>query len=155
MAKKKIKRTKQAITDSNEGYSVVSVILCDDVRREDNGKEILIGIYVGNMIVDTDVPALLPTFCIRIVIRWKEPGAHKVEGFIIAPNGNLIVKFGGDLVLPPGQNLSSASFKVSPFIIPAFGNYEIKIGTQESEAITVETFEVVKRQPSGDALAMK
>ena len=152
MAKKKVKT--KAITLAEE-YSVVSVITCDDIRREDNGKEILIGIYIGNITIDTDVPALLPTFCIRIVIRWKLPGSYKILGFIVAPDGNQIVKFGGDITIPPDQSLSSASFKISPFIIPAFGRYEIRMGTQESSAVTVETFEVVKRQPSGDAPAMK
>jgi hypothetical protein len=31
--------------------TVKHVVVCDDIRREDNGKEILIGVYSGGIIV--------------------------------------------------------------------------------------------------------
>lgn len=38
---------------------IVNCLICDDVRREDNGKELLIGVYSANMIV-SKFPAGLP-----------------------------------------------------------------------------------------------
>jgi hypothetical protein len=37
---------------------IISVLICDDVRREENGKEILIGVYSGDIIV-TRFPAAM------------------------------------------------------------------------------------------------
>lgn len=44
-------------------------IFCDDVRNEANGKQILIGVYNADMLVDS-FPILLPNF--SIVIRYQE-----------------------------------------------------------------------------------
>jgi hypothetical protein len=35
-----------------------SVIVCDDIRREDNGKAILIGVFLNDLIV-SEIPALI------------------------------------------------------------------------------------------------
>ena len=39
-------------------FTIESAIVCDDIRREDNGKAILIGVYFGDVIVPK-APALL------------------------------------------------------------------------------------------------
>jgi hypothetical protein len=39
-----------------------SVLICDDIRREDNGKEIYLGVYSGGIIVPF-VPFILPKLC--------------------------------------------------------------------------------------------
>ncbi len=50
------------------GYS----IFCDDIRHENNGKQILIGLYNADMLIDA-FPILLPTF--QVLIRYQErPG---------------------------------------------------------------------------------
>jgi hypothetical protein len=41
------------------GTDVHSVIICDDVRREQNGKDILIGVYSGDILVQ-NFPFILP-----------------------------------------------------------------------------------------------
>lgn len=45
-----------------------SVTICDDVRREDNGKEIHIGVYSGGIVVPV-VPFILPRLC--FVFRYQ------------------------------------------------------------------------------------
>ena len=42
-------------------------IFCDDIRNEDNGKAIFIGVYSGAMIVPS-FPTTLPSFCIALTI---------------------------------------------------------------------------------------
>jgi hypothetical protein len=41
-----------------ENFDVVNAIICDDIRREDNGKAILIGVYGSNIILQS-LPATL------------------------------------------------------------------------------------------------
>jgi hypothetical protein len=44
-------------------------IFCDDVRHENTGKQILIGVYNGDLVVES-LPALLPVF--NFVIHYRE-----------------------------------------------------------------------------------
>lgn len=39
-----------------DNVKIDSVLICDDIRREDNGKAILIGVYIGNITLSS-VPA--------------------------------------------------------------------------------------------------
>lgn len=47
------------------GYS----LFCDDIRQEDNGKQIIIGMYSGDLLA-TSFPILLPNF--RVLIHYQE-----------------------------------------------------------------------------------
>ena len=40
------------------GFKIESVLVCDDIRQEKNGKMILIGVYTGSIVVPT-IPAAL------------------------------------------------------------------------------------------------
>lgn len=53
------------------GLTATNVIICDDVRREPNGKEILIGVYSGDILVP-EVPTGLLLF-VWINILANEP----------------------------------------------------------------------------------
>jgi hypothetical protein len=53
-------------------------IFCDDIRKEDNGKLIFIGVYLGEMIFPDPPPFYLPTFTAFVTYResigeGKEP----------------------------------------------------------------------------------
>jgi hypothetical protein len=64
------------------GYS----IFCDDIRQENNGKQILIGLYTGDMLIDA-FPIQLPTF--QVLIRYQERPDESilpVKFVIIAPH---------------------------------------------------------------------
>ena len=43
-----------------------SVLFCDDIRQENNGKAIYIGIYTNGMLLGVPPPAALPSFAIAI-----------------------------------------------------------------------------------------
>jgi|GEM_PF-3543873 len=49
-------------------YKVESLMICDDVRSEANGKEIIIGLYKDEIIFDS-LPAMLPTLAFRVAVR--------------------------------------------------------------------------------------
>ena len=46
-------------------FKVISIVICDDIRREQNKKHILIGVYSGTIIVG-ELPAVLPRLFFRI-----------------------------------------------------------------------------------------
>jgi hypothetical protein len=71
-----------------------SVIFCDDIRVEANGKPILIGVYPTNL-----VPGALPqamSLSIWVRLRGVAPGAHMVH-FTIGANG--VTQFEGQAPL--------------------------------------------------------
>jgi hypothetical protein len=60
------------------GYS----IFCDDARQEDNGKQILIGVYSADMLVES-FPVLLPSF--RVLVQYQNESDLPVRLVITAP----------------------------------------------------------------------
>jgi hypothetical protein len=65
-------------------------VFCDDIRKEDNGKQILIGVYPFDL-----VPFSLPTqfsICIWCRVYGLEEGAHKLNAEI-SLNGSAINHF--------------------------------------------------------------
>lgn len=70
------------------GSRIRYAIICDDVRREDNGKFILIGVY-GSSILLPHFPASL-TLCALIALDVLEPGEFSFE---------MRIKFGRRLLL--------------------------------------------------------
>lgn len=47
-------------------------IICDDVRREDNGKLIILGVYMGAIVVP-QLPFVLPTLTIFSMLEGDRP----------------------------------------------------------------------------------
>jgi hypothetical protein len=46
---------------------IVSIVVCDDVRREENGKEILIGVYGSDIILDRFPGLVAPVFWVQMI----------------------------------------------------------------------------------------
>lgn len=74
---------------------VVSVILCDDVRKEITGKDILIGVYTGTM----NVPTYPATFPAALWVEIEPDGVGQIPGRvkIETPSGNPPIEFGFEL----------------------------------------------------------
>jgi hypothetical protein len=47
-------------------FKVRDVLVCDDIRTEDNGKQILIGVYTGNILLNEFPASLLLSFWIDV-----------------------------------------------------------------------------------------
>lgn len=74
---------------------VSTVIICDDVRKEISGKDILIGVYSGAV----NVPAYPTTFPAAFWIEIEPDGTGSIhcEFTIATPSGNPPMKVGFDL----------------------------------------------------------
>lgn len=78
---------------SASGFRVVSFIVCDDVRREANGKEILIGVYSRDILVQS-TPIVLPQLTFRIVLEIEKL-FEQFKLVIIQPNKEKLLEFSG------------------------------------------------------------
>ena len=61
-------------------------IFCDEIRTENNGKQIYIGIYKAEMLLGPSFPARLPSFSVIILYR-ERPGesSHPVRFAVFVP----------------------------------------------------------------------
>jgi hypothetical protein len=61
---------------SDAQFEVDAALICDDIRREDNGKAILIGVYAGDIVLSR-LPATIP------IALWLQgrasSGVHEVS----------------------------------------------------------------------------
>ena len=65
-------------TEKSPSLSILSAVVCDDVRAEDNGKELLIGVYSGTITVHA-IPSLpLPLRC-WINMKIEGPYATRLQ----------------------------------------------------------------------------
>jgi len=115
------------------------IVMCDDFRREDNGKILLIGMYVVDITVPS-IPFPFPTltfFCqlesdrpgtfrFSFRLRHEESGRTLAEGLGQAPVNDhrlpviMPVKIGGLLIQAPGLYTFSLEFDGQAPIVKTF-----------------------------------
>jgi hypothetical protein len=121
-------------------------LVCDDIRQENTGKFILVGLYTGQIGIP-HVPLTLPSlsffqvfecdrpgnFSFRIRLDHMETGQHVLEGM------------GMINVLKPGVGVAPVRF--GPLPVPAFGTYSLVV-TVENEPPIIFHFDFIMAQPS-------
>lgn len=105
-------------------YTVRSVIICDDVRKENNGKEILIGVYNEAVVVPT-IPFVLPTFCVRFSLKVEKEYFNFIQAQIRDPNERVVADVSGTLKIDNIKANASSSMRFAPLTIPTAGQYSI------------------------------
>ena len=75
--------TKEPIIDA------VNVVLCDDIRKENNAKDILIGVYSGDILVEKFPINLL--LALWVQFKTKGKGVAERELRVIDEDGKMIV----------------------------------------------------------------
>ncbi len=125
-------------------YRLVSVVLADDARKEDSGKDILIGIYSGS-IVAAKIPVVLPTFALWFEIRPNKTKYTNVAAKIQKPDGNDLARIQAELGFTTTAYNASFFFKLSPLIIETTGEHKIFLGMDE-ELEYISSFIVAKRE---------
>jgi len=113
---------------------VHNFIVCDDIRREDNGKAILTGVYLGNMIVP-GLPALLSKLSFYFTISGASPGQATLR--LYSPHRTLDrklpVEIANSAESEPGTRALGIS--ISPFIASEDGRYTVLLEFASGEKI--------------------
>lgn len=120
---------------------LIDWLICDDLRREDNGKLIYIGVYPVNEIVIGNAPMILPKLVVST--KWKtDKNVMKYEFTVSAPDGNVIAGAKGELPqVDQERKLAFVQFVISPFKIEEAGEYKIE-GTINEKKQKVGSFHV-------------
>lgn len=122
--------------------SLLLALLCDDVRIENNGKQILIGLFDKFNVVDFARP--LPTFHIFMKVGLESPTPVEMVIRIASLQGDFGSTLSGQL--QPDQNLDAATeryvatidLSINGIRVPRPGRYyvAITIGTTELQAVS-------------------
>lgn len=91
--------------------TIIAAVLCDDIRREDNGKDILIGAYSSTILVHALPSSPLPLMCwLSLII--KEPGSLHLSFRATDHNRNAI--FQHTINMGTDSDLGEGSFPLGP-----------------------------------------
>lgn len=124
-------------------WKVRSVLICDDIRTETTGKEILIGVYRGAVVVPT-APISLPSLALRI--EFGVTGVSEREDFetsirFLSPDKVEIFFASGmiDIIEPLEPAVISLTF--GPATFPKQGEYKIMM-TLFGQTKTISTLKL-------------
>jgi hypothetical protein len=114
-------------------------LICDDVRREDNGKLIIIGIYTGVVLVP-QLPLVMPAG-LTFFQGWESDRPGPVDLKIKLQHletGRVLIEARGGMNLP-GVGLMHAPLRLGPLQFQAFGAYTLSMEIEgQKEPVTVD-----------------
>lgn len=125
-------------------YEVTSSIVCEDVRIEGNGKEILIGVYNETIIVGA-MPYAFPKLCFRFTARVKKPDLLVCAYKLIDPHGNALVDYPVVPVSPYLVGEATIFGFVASVVFNAEGEYVASFGIGEPP---IPTMRFTVRKPT-------
>ena len=70
-------------------YTITSMIICDDVRQETSGKQTLVGVYAGELIVRS-FPVKFHQLCFRLGLRL-DGSKHHTATLLVKSRGGKVV----------------------------------------------------------------
>jgi hypothetical protein len=107
-------------------YKILSFMVCDDIRQEKSGKEILIGVYNDTMIVPA-LPAFMPQLSFRVKLQLEEAGEN-VSVSVNLPSGPAIFSHTAKI---PNQSVTEPTlmnFQLAGVSLPEYGRYTFSFG---------------------------
>jgi uncharacterized protein DUF6941 len=122
--------------DNNFTISPNYVIFCDDVRREDNGKLLFVGVYSGDAIVVASFPANLNmTFYVEFEMIGTGEAFCEYRA-VLFPDNSTVAKMAAKFGITEGKEKALGSFSFSletPMQIHKDGyiSFQYKIGDSE------------------------
>ena len=113
---------------------LLSSIICDDIRTEANGKDILIGCY-NNVIVLEKAPAKLPTLFFRLLFDQQPRGLVENTFSLYDPSGKMLFRSTSQIVVEHADDPFVVKIGGGPFELEKFGTYELRMLSGKSESV--------------------
>ena len=126
---------------------LIDVILCDEIRREDNGKFVFIGVYTGHVLVPR-LPFDLPT--LTFFTKWSAKAGESLDGCfeVYSPDGKLMYRL--DAPFEGGATLEGVrhfALAVRSFRFSQEGTYRLDHKPSGGRRRNLLAFEVKLRKP--------
>jgi hypothetical protein len=122
-------------------------LICDDVRREDNGKLMIIGMYTGTIGLP-QIPYVLPSLTFFTCVDSDRPGHWSMKFRIhhLETGANIIEGHGAIVCQQPGPAL--VPIRIAPLQFQAVGAYNFVIDIEEHREPIVTDFNVLLLIPT-------
>lgn len=120
-------------------------LICDDIRREDNGKLMFLGIYTPNIVVP-QLPAALSLSAFQL---WEAdaPGAHQFRLLVRHTDSGATVIDGATSIDVPSAGTGFLTLKMGVLRFETAGAYELLMMLDGQEtAAARHTFHIVVRR---------
>lgn len=125
------------------------VIICDDIRREENKLFSLIGVYERDFVFN-HLPVLIPELCFSIILREIKVKKFKWEITFKLPEAEPIILAGTSSCPPNTMNLQIIG-GISPIRITAEGSatFEVKFDNEKAPSLS-RTFNIKCKKSSSE-----
>jgi hypothetical protein len=138
-------------TKPNQTVLFEALVLCDDIRFENNGKLLLIGVY-SDVVQVFKLPLQLRSLGLAVRARAMSRGRIAFTVTASDPQGNNLLEANGEMNYEgePGRTIW-LPIVMGPTLLTTEGTYGVRIVLGEATPIH-ETF-VVKKTPAGQVVA--
>ncbi len=126
------------------------ILVCDDVRREDTGKQLIIGLYTPNVVV-TQLPATLPSLAFFQCVESDRPTSYRMSLKLnhLESGETLIEAMGGVTFAQPG--LAFIPWRLGTVQFKAVGAYTLSIDVDDQTEPFLAQFSVILHVPQKSA----
>lgn len=128
---------------SDPDYRVLSVILCEEIRNEQGGKQSLLGVFDGELIVP-GVPAVIARLSFRVAVQAGKTSLTDLAMRVISiTSGTQVFEVRKNLEKPGRpKNKSAFGFSFTPAILPDEGEYTIEFALNDFPLVKISGFSV-------------
>ncbi len=112
-------------------------IICDEVRQENNGKFIIIGVYQGTIAIP-QIPFILPSLTFFQALEGDRPGMWNVKMKLqhLESGKNVFEGMGAVNFQRPGPGISALRFPNVPLLAPGAYNFVQEFEDQKDPIVT-------------------
>ncbi len=133
--------------NENESRAILfeSLVLCDDVRYENNGKLLLVGVY-SDIVQVVKLPLQMRSLGLAIKAKVFSTGRISFSVSVADPQGNSLLEAGGELNYEgEAGRIIWLPVVMGPALLTTEGSYSVRITLGDSAPVH-ETF-IVRKAP--------
>lgn len=128
-------------------FKIKSVVLCDDVRIENNGKYLLLGVYTGGVVFGAPEPLILPSFR-AFITAFTDLQVIEGEVRVRAESGDASLLTTNIRMERSGVNNSDVtrldiSIPIGPIQFTSIGKYLVEYNFGGKQWNLIDEFEVI------------
>ena len=137
------------MSDPEQSILFESLVLCDDIRHENNGKLLFVGVY-SDLVQVAKLPLQMRSLGLAVKARVFSTGRITFSVSVADPNGNALLDANGELNYD-GEvgHVIWLPIVVGPALLPTEGVYTVRIALGDNAPIH-EKFFVRKAQATSE-----
>jgi hypothetical protein len=116
-----------------------SVLLCEDLRQEITGREFIIGVFSGALLV-SKMPLALPHLVIRLELNFRGAEVHQFKLRFNDPYGNTLFETDVIVQFSDWNRPGVVALRIPNFYFPVPGRYEVQANFDSEWSSAYELF---------------